>query len=188
MPGCPSPWMSPVGTSLSELAQRGTHPLSTKEEDGEEGEQPPGHGQALTASLAPPPPDERLHQGLERPTLNQHRGAPECTEVSWETWRGDRGPGTPHRCCGTAAVEQVGVPRGERPLSIQVHHSAPQRRHHVQTDPGPAAVSAGRPPELPQPARVPVSPTPMTIPLILYRGKGTRRNTQKYEKKKIKTA
>uniref|UniRef100_A0A8C3QEW2 CYRIA/CYRIB Rac1 binding domain-containing protein n=1 Tax=Cyanoderma ruficeps TaxID=181631 RepID=A0A8C3QEW2_9PASS len=54
--------------------------LSSEDEDGEEGGRSPRG--AHSPSLCPPS-DERLHQSLERPTLNQHRGAPERSEVRW---------------------------------------------------------------------------------------------------------
>lgn len=52
----------------------------------------PCSASGLSQPLSFPPPDERLHQSLERPTLNQHRGAPECSEVSWGA--GGHGGGT----------------------------------------------------------------------------------------------
>lgn len=121
-------------------------------------------------------PDEGVHQGPEGAALHQHRGAPERAEVSGGP--GDTGSGTWPRLRGLRG-ERFGPPK-VTVANPQVHHPAPQRRHHVQAGPGPAAVSA-----------VPAATSARHRVIYahdhsarLYRGRRDRINTQK---RKIKS-
>lgn len=154
-PAPPNAAVMPAGSLLME-APRG-HPWAAKGEF----VPPGGAGGTSPHCLSCSVPDEGVHQGPEGAALHQHRGAPERAEVSGGL--GDTGT----RLQGLRG-ERFGPPK-VTVANPQVHHPAPQRRHHVQAGPGPAAVSA-----------VPAAPSARHRVIYahdhsarLYRGKGT---------------
>uniref|UniRef100_A0A493TBB6 CYRIA/CYRIB Rac1 binding domain-containing protein n=2 Tax=Anas platyrhynchos platyrhynchos TaxID=8840 RepID=A0A493TBB6_ANAPP len=154
-PAPPNAAVMPAGSLLMEAPQG--HPWAAR------GEFVPPGGAGGTSPHCPScsVPDEGVHQGPEGAALHQHRGAPERAEVSGGL--GDTGT----RLQGLRG-ERFGPPK-VTVANPQVHHPAPQRRHHVQAGPGPAAVSA-----------VPAAPSARHRVIYahdhsarLYRGKGT---------------